>query len=374
MRNALKLALHTTLALLARTASAQATADTATIGLRLDAMTFFDNKEFTSNIKKGYTLPGLYIEPALEYTYGAFDLRAGIHTAYLAGADTAKRLIPTLLIAYSPTPWFELQLGTLPRSLRRLPEPLYKPEKLFISLPPTGLEFILNRPNVLANMWIDWERYIKHGSPFQEEFMVGLSGQYSTNGEANIQNPNGFSSNLYAVITHAGGQIDTTNLPVTSVANIGIAAAFGLPLGTRTSLGVRLSAYVSSDISPNPHLEFERGHALHGTIWLKTLKGLMAEAGYWQAKHFINPRGEELFGSVSTISSAFNQPHRQLITAQASYTVGPIGGFELRFGAGLYADINQIKANSSQGAADYYYTLTLRYNGQLFRKKLTKTP
>lgn len=372
MRIAHKIALFTTLALLARKASAQVSADTAIIGIRLDSKAFFDNKEYTSNIKKGYTLPGLYIEPAIEYSIGSFGLQAGFHTAYLAGADTAKRLIPTLQIAYSPNSWFGVRLGTLTRSLRRLPEPLYKPERLFMSLPPTGLELILNRPNIAANLWIDWERYIEHGSPFQEEFMVGLSGQYSPKGEAHILYPKGFSTNLYAVFIHAGGQIDSTNLPVTSVANIGLAAAYGIVLGEHTTIGTRIAAFVSSDISPNPHLHYENGHALQCFLWLKALKGLTAEAGFWQAKKFFNPRGEELYGSVSTLGVHYNQAVRQLLTAHASYAVGPLQGFELQFTAGLYADIKQIKAHSSQGAADYFYSLTLRFNGNLLSKKLIK--
>ena len=80
MHIALRIGLHMAIALSAMAAAAQQTADTATIELRLDAMAFFDNKELTSNIKKGYTLPGFYLEPILGYGIGAFDLQAGIHT------------------------------------------------------------------------------------------------------------------------------------------------------------------------------------------------------------------------------------------------------------------------------------------------------
>ena len=374
MHIALRIGLHMAIALSAMAAAAQQTADTATIELRLYAMAFFDNKELTSNIKKGYTLPGFYLEPILGYGIGAFDLQAGIHTAHFAGSDTAKRLTPILLIGYTPTRWFKVQLGSLSRSQRGLPEPLYKPERVFAERPATGLELALNRPQVSGNMWINWERYIERGSPFQEEFMVGLSSQYSPNGYSSTSNPLGFSANLYAVVTHAGGQIDSTNLPVTSIANIGTMLAYGISIGTGTTFGASVAAYISADISPNPHIDYKRGHAAHYTLWLKALNGLTAQAGFWQAHSFINPRGEELFGSVSTVSKNFNQTHRHLITAQATYTRSPMHGFELRFAAGLYADLCQIKARSSQGAADYFYTLTIRFNGPLLGKRMAKTP
>ena len=105
-------------------AFAQQMSDTAYIGMNLDAMAFFDNKEFTNGIKKGYTLPGFYIDPSLSYSVGNFDLWAGIHAAYFAGADSTYRLQPTLLISYSPVPILDMRLGSLPRGTRRMPEPL----------------------------------------------------------------------------------------------------------------------------------------------------------------------------------------------------------------------------------------------------------
>jgi len=38
------------------------------------------------------------------------------------------------------------------------------------------------------------------------------------------------------------------------------------------------------------------------------------DIGYWKATDFVNPRGEELFGSVSVVDSSLNQKNRNLIT------------------------------------------------------------
>lgn len=343
-------------------AFAQQMSDTAYIGMNLDAMAFFDNKEFTNGIKKGYTLPGFYIDPSLSYSVGNFDLRAGIHAAYFAGADSTYRLQPTLLISYSPVPILDMRLGSLPRGTRRMPEPLYKPERVFAERPPLGIEFALNHPCVAANLWLNWERYIERGSPFQEEFMVAFSGCYSLRGEAKEVMPSGLSASLYAVATHVGGQIDSSNLPVTSIANLGLNLAYGQPLGSGLVFGSKVSAYLSADISPNPHIDYKRGFAAQYTLWLR-YKGLQAEAGFWRGDSFVTPRGEEIFGSISTRGSLnYNEQRRRLLTLQAAYVHSVLSGFDLRFSAGVYA--------ASVGQIDYFYTLTMGFSGALFGRHL----
>ena len=79
------------LALSAFAALAQQSSDTANIALSLDAMAFFDNKEFTNGIKKGYTLPGFNIDPALTYRVGRFGCCLGQHHAFSASYISNSR-------------------------------------------------------------------------------------------------------------------------------------------------------------------------------------------------------------------------------------------------------------------------------------------
>lgn len=349
----------TALTVLMGKASAQP--DTSSLAIELNALAFFDNKEFTGNFKKGYTLPGFMVEPTLAYAHGNFALNTGIHVSYLAGSDTTNRFVPLLTLEYSMTPWLKTQVGSLQNSTHGLPEMLYKPERVFMDKPNLGVAFMLNRPKIKADLWMNWERYIVKGSPFQEEFMVGLSGGYRANG---YDAPGGLYANLHNVTIHKGGQIDSCDLPVTSITNIGVNVGYGYAFANQTTVGAEVSGYGSKDISPNPHSEYRSGHALHYKLLL-AWKHITAEAGYWESNRFINPRGEELFSSVSTLSSTFNKEKRRLATAKFGYSYHTRSGFGLCFMAGLYADIDQIQQGTSSGTYEYYYTLIMSFGGKL---------
>lgn len=336
--------------------------DSASFGLSIYGSAFFDNKEFTGDIKKGYTLPGYFIQPRFVYKpTSKSSISGGIHTLYYAGADSTEKLVPVFTLQYSMTDNIDFIIGTIDsRQSHFLPEPLFKPERFFISQPETGVQFLAKTDRLKGDLWVNWERFIKEKSPFQEVFTVGFSGIYSINP---FEKSSGFYFPIHALAVHNGGQIDSSNLPVTTLANLGGGVGYGYYFeGKGLTLGVECQYLISKDASPQPHYVYKSGSAISPKIFVKS-PSINIEVGYWSASKFVNPRGEELFGSVSMVDSSLNQNSRDIITSKLVYHKQIVKGFTAEFRFDLYYDC---KASLS----DYSYTFRMVFDEQfLLRRK-----
>lgn len=331
--------------------------DTSIFKINLYSSAFFDNKEFTSNIKKGYTYPGFFFQPRLFYKPSSKTyFSVGFHSLYFASADSLDIIVPVLTFKYSVTNNIDFLLGSIDSRQRHfLPEPLYKPEKVYVSFPETGVQFLAHSENFKGDLWINWERYIKNKSPFQEQFTIGFSSIYSVQP---FTDSKGFYFPLHLLATHQGGQIDTTKQPVTSLVNLAAGVGYSFAINSKLSLGVESLFLMYKDISPKPHYTYKSGNALYPKIFLKG-NSFRFDLGYWQSSTFVNPRGEELFGSISMVDSTFNQKDRNLITANFMYSKMVAKGFTVELRFDVYYD-------TKPSTFDYSYTFRMVFDDQLF--------
>jgi len=334
--------------------------DTTSVKAYLYSSAFFDNKEFTNDIKKGYTHPGFFFQPRFIFKPSPkATLSGGLHMLYFAGADSLDILVPVLTFKYSITDKVDFLVGTIENKQRHfLPEPLYKPERLYVSSPETGVQFLAHSENFKGDLWINWERYIKNNSPFQEVFTIGFSGIYAVN---SFESSNGFYFPLHLLATHQGGQIDTTKKPVTSLVNLGGGIGYSFTINPKLSFGVESLFLMYKDISPKPHYTYKSGNAIFPKIFLKG-NSFRFDLGYWQSSTFVNLRGEELFGSISTVDSTFNQKDRNLITANFMYSKMVAKGFTVELRFDVYYD-------TKPSIFDYSYTFRMVFDDQLFLGK-----
>lgn len=329
--------------------------DTSGFSVNLYSSAFFDNKEFTGNIKKGYTYPGFFIQPRFEFKPSSkASISGGFHTLYFAGADTLEMFVPVLTFKYSLTEKIDFLLGTIDSKERHfLPEPLFKPERIFVSHPETGVQFLTKLNHFKGDLWINWERYIKDKSPFQEIFTIGFSGIYSVKP---IENSSGLYFPIHALATHHGGQINAGNSLVTSLANFGGGAGYNFYINNgKLNLGVESLFLFFKDISPNPHYIYKSGNAVYPKIYIKN-PFFKLDIGYWKSSSFINPRGEELFGSESVVDSTLNQKNRNLVTANFIYSKQVAKGFTVEFRFDIYYDYKP-------SIFDYSYTFRMLFDG-----------
>ncbi len=62
--------------------------DLRALRVEVDALTFFRDNEYSSKLTKGYSLPGLWLEPKLVYTpLSQIELELGAHALIFNGAN-----------------------------------------------------------------------------------------------------------------------------------------------------------------------------------------------------------------------------------------------------------------------------------------------
>jgi hypothetical protein len=304
--------------------------------LEIRSNAFFDNLEFFNNIQRGYTLTGFNFEPRLAYEIKSkAKISGGVHLLYFSGERELTRVAPVLTFSTKLTKGLTLNLGTINGKGRHgLPEQLFKAEREFTHQPENGVQFFFKASHIEGETWVNWERSLFKRDTIQEEFTAGISAKIlAINGEnLNLSLP------LYALAVHKGGQINVSSFPVSTLANV----AGGVNLSNRFSgfgtIGFESLLVHGRDISPNPHHPYKKGWAIFPRVYYKSHKWF-ADMGYWKAKDMILPRGEEIFGSVSTVSPAFNVSERELITGNILYSKDVAKGFSLAIGGKIYYDI-----------------------------------
>lgn len=336
-------------------------ADTGVITFNPYSSAFFDDKEFVNNTKKGYTYPGFFIQPHIKYQPNkATSFSAGIHTLYFAGCDTTEKFVPVLTLEVKLIKGVEMILGTIhSKQLHYLPEPLMKPERLFTSQPETGIQFLTSTDCLRGDTWTNWERYIKNGSPFQEVFTMGFAAIIKPN---TFNTNRGLTINLFGFGVHHGGQIDSSGLDVNTMINLAAGLSYSFPIGSgKTNFGVEATGFLSSDKSPNPTSKYQNGNAIYPKLFVET-STLRGEIGYWRSTRFVNPRGEELFGSYSTVNPSFDSRIRNLCTAKLIYTTAVARGFTLGGRFETYYD-------TKSSILDWAFTFRMVFDREIFFRK-----
>lgn len=338
-----------------------AVGDTGILRFNPYASAFFDDKEFVSNTKKGYTYPGFFIQPQIKYQpNGRASFSAGFHTLYFAGSDTVERIIPVLTLKVKLLDGVEMVLGTIhSRQLHYLPEPLMKPERLLINQPETGVQFLTTKERFRGDSWTNWERYIKNGSPFQEVFTMGFAAIIKP---STFNTRSGLTINLFGLGVHHGGQIDSSYLDVNTMINLAAGASYSIPVGEgKTNVGIEAMGFLSTDKSPNPTSKYLNGNAIYPKFFAET-STIRGEIGYWRSSNFVNPRGEELFGSISQVKPEFDSDIRNLITAKLIYSTEISKGFCLGGRFETYYD-------TKSSTLDWAFTFRMVFDTEIIFRK-----
>lgn len=329
------------------------------VSLNLFSSAFFDNKEFTGNIKKGYTHPGFFLQPTVRLETKGYTVDAGFHMLYLAGTDSLESFLPVISLQYNITPSFQMIVGTLKsKDNHHLPEPLFKTERNYLNQPEVGVQYKMDTQRFKGDLWINWERYIKKGSPFQEQFTVGLVSLFKP---STFDVKTGTYLSLVAMVTHQGGQIDSTDLPVTTILNTGGTVGYLFDAGIGNAVAkIEFNEFLSTHNSSSLVKKFKEGTAFQPKIAL-IWPNIKVELGYWYANSFYNPRGEELFGSTSTVSASFDEKTRSLVTLELSLFKLASREFSINTGFNAYYD-------TKNNIIEYSYVFKIIFDGKIFSK------
>lgn len=223
---------------------------TAALSLEVEALTFFKDNEFEGEQAKGYSLPGLWLQPRLVYQpLDAIRLEAGFHAAIFDGAnkypcyayhDIGRWKGNQYQRGAHVLPFFRAQaqlgrvtfvLGDIYGAERHgVTEPLWNPELTLTQDPEMGFQLLAQLPRWSLDAWINWQSYIFEEDTHQEAFTVGLRQRILLNSpQARLH----WYVPIDILVQHRGGEQDVTDMGVQTLTNGATGIALQWNAGTR---------------------------------------------------------------------------------------------------------------------------------------------
>jgi hypothetical protein len=203
-------------------------------------------------------------------------------------------------------------MGELYGSLNHgLIEPMYEFDRFLFNYLERGLQFLYKTRRIQSDLWLNWEKFILWGDPFREEFTVG-----NVTTVALIEtNKHRLCLPLQTIVSHKGGQIDDSDLPIENLLNTAPGFSwFYFPGGTINELSVFVFSPFFLDYSGEKLLQYQEGFGIYPGVGLKT-NSIHFLLAYWNAYRFIGLRGEPLFYSTSVYDPGYSQSRREILTA-----------------------------------------------------------
>jgi hypothetical protein len=183
------------------------TADSLRWGMSFHSFNYLRNTEYFNNVELGRTLFGTQLHPSVFFQPNSYvKLQAGVFLQSDFGATPyINRIVPTLSLKISSkNNKRSFTFGTLEGALaHRLIEPMFDISSAIEKRIENGAQFKINNNRVFLDTWINWEKYIQHGSPHKEGFTAGFNFT-----PAVIKTSNNFAVNvpLQGTAFHRGGQ------------------------------------------------------------------------------------------------------------------------------------------------------------------------
>jgi hypothetical protein len=340
-------------------------ADSQLLFLRFGNASFFDNKEFFNPYQPGYTLIGFFLRPVIEYYPGPdTKLTAGAHLLKYSGTGKYSQAIPVFTFHHRFSEGLEMVAGSLYGTVNHsLIEPLFAFERIFTHHNESGLQFLISQDFFKADIWLNWEKFIFAGDPFQEEFTAGLSSViYTGDRESRVQ----VELPLQLLVMHKGGQIDASGERMQNQVNFatGIHMKWDFDHSGIQSLSFRGYLAGFRDLSNSLQDHYSNGWGIYPNLVLNT-RWFEGGIGYWVGHRFVAPRGEPLFQSVSRVDPEIATDNRELFTSKLIFSRNLLRGINMEVRADVYYD-------TVDGYFDYSTGLHIMINERIFLSRLRR--
>ena len=335
--------------------------DTSELYFTFENFNFFKNKEYKNNFIKGYTKLGFFINPKITWQiFKGTKISTGGHFLKFQGKNnlqtgfifTAKQRI---------TQGIQLNMGTLDRGVNHgLIDPLYYKELFIDEHVENGFQFLINKPFIKADLWINWKKFITKDDPFQENFITGAQIKIPVWKEKKNFN---LSIPVQFIAEHYGGEIDLSPAPASTEVNL--ASGLQMEWKLKTPFLQKICwknfwAGYKELTNTNKYL-FPKGEAFYSKIGLKTNPFLWGMS-YWNGSGFKPVNGNPLYSSVSSFDHSIISKNRELMSAHLAIYREKKGIF-LSLNLNGYYDLNY-------NDLDYSYSLYLLINKDFKLKEL----
>jgi hypothetical protein len=324
---------------------------------------FIKNNEYFGQYTEGITYIGSVLQPEVTWALSKrFSLSGGWHFRLYYGQEKFNLSVPVIKASYCFGYGAQINFGQLEGQLQHgFIEPIFNTDNYFIKNPENGIQILVNREKLHTDIYMDWEKFLMPGEASQEVITGGLLATYAFKGLVEDQ---GLSAHFQSIIHHFGGQVDNSDKPLQSRANIaaGLKYAFvpGSPQIERVTLA---SFYIQAlELSQTNTIPFESGFALQNTVTFEN-KWAKLSTGWFHGEYFFSPLGDYLFQSVSQFNDWYVGEKRDLITSKLFIGHNIMNGVNFGFRFESYYDL-QRKSN------DFSYGLNISVNARVFEKKL----
>ena len=325
---------------------------TKTLGIELEALAFFKDNEFDGNVQRGYSLPGVRLQPRLTYTpIDEIKLELGLHATIYSGANKYPCYVfhdiatwkgdqyqsgAHLLPFFRATARFKsitLAVGDIyGGATHGFVEPMYNPELILTDDPEMGFQMIVDTKRWHSDLWMNWQSYIFKESSHQEAFTVGWTQNINVWKRTKEDRTHSLDIPIQLVIQHRGGEQDNTKMGVQTIANgaLGMGYEYKAP-GNRIVTGVQAEVMALYCLQQSGNLwPFKNGPALWVKASVDFIRDLRVTAGFFSAKDFCSLYGSQYFGtlSIKRAGGRFDGMNTGLISLEYSrtfanaYTIG----------------------------------------------------
>ncbi len=321
------------------------------LDLKFEGASFFQNNEYFNSFTLGKTGIGVFILPELSF-YFKKNLRidAGIFLLKYSGKNKFTNIIPIFTIQYRPAPYLDIVLGSIYGTLNhQLAEPLFRYDRYYTNPVEYGMQFILHKPRIWSDIWLNWEHYVSTGDAGPEKLTGGTNTRINliSNKNLNIQIP------FQTLVFHSGGQFENKSYSISTIINS--LSGIKISLFPDNIFNVRISqlflGYYGKSLPPEGvkgYIPFNKGWAGYTKLRFN-YKSYSFMTGYWHANNFFAPKGEFLFQSLSEYKPNFYVKERNLWTTKLWFhkQIGKNLKIEARFST--YYDLISHKMDISYG-------------------------
>ncbi len=328
---------------------------------------FVKDNEYFNSMVEGYTLIGYWIEPSVAYKISEnSDIEIGASLVRFSGKNKWWKTEPTLSFRHYFSSNFKLTLGSLHyQNNFYMPAPLFNPERYYLSRIDNGARIDYKNHFFNSITWLSWDKFIFYGDTVQEQITAGSSNRLSLiqNQHFKLQLP------VYFVITHLGGQINRPKKPIETLINIGSGLNFILIFNDMfvQSLSVNPQFFYYKQLTSVPLQPFKNGYALYPQIAIKFKNQLQMELDWWYNHKFIAPRGEPIYGLISSVTPDYITITRNIGIIKVGYNKAYKNNVTLQCGIeGYYFP--------SEHLFDYNFLIHLnwQFKAKLFRLRFSE--
>lgn len=326
---------------------------------------FVKNNEYFGPYTEGITYIGSILQPEVSWVLSdKFSLSVGWYFRQFYGQESFNASLPVIRARYTFRPGMQLIMGQLYGRLQHeYLEPIYSTDNYFSRNPEYGVQFLVNREKLHADLYMDWEKFLLPGEAHQEVITGGLLATYALN---KLSVNKGLSAHFQSIIHHFGGQVDNSDSPIQSRTNLAIGLEYAFVPEYQLLNRLTLSSYYiqALEISQTNTIPFESGFALQNGVTLEN-SWVKLSAGWFHGEYFFSPMGDYLFQSVSQFNNWYIGEKRDLVTSKllVGHPIMKGVDFGVRFES--YYDL-QRKTN------DFSYGLNISVNAEVFEKSVKK--